>query len=97
MNKRERHEIAVTVRAIIEDECDEIRSKYEKLFGSLKGLRNYVRKECVEIWSNNEPYFDDDFLPLDMEWIQIGKKFINLDGVWCLIRDGLKFDLVKGR
>lgn len=91
MTKRELHEIAATVRAIVEDECDEIRTKYQKLFGSLKGLRKYVRKECIEFWSNHEPYLDKEYL--DIEWMRIGNRIINLDGCWCMIRDGLQFDI----
>jgi len=91
MTKRERHEIAVTVRAIIEDDCDEIRNAYQDLYGSLKGLRSYVHKECVEFWSNCEPYLDKEHK--DIEWMKIGKRIINLDDCWCYIRDGLKFEL----
>lgn len=88
MTKRELHEIAVTVRAIMEDECNEIRDAYEKLFGSLKGLKRHVRQECIEFWTNGAPYLDEEYL--DYEWIKVGSKIINLDDCWCFIRDGLK-------
>jgi len=90
MTKTEKHEIAVVVRHFIADECDEIRNAYQKLYGSLKGLRAYIRQECVEFWSNNEPYLDTPYQ--DYCWMKLGKHIINLDDCWCFIRDGLKFD-----
>lgn len=91
MTKAELHEIAVTVKAIIEDECNEIRDAYQKLHGNLKSLRKHVRKECVEFWTNGNPYLDEEYL--DYEWIEVGNKIINLDDCWCFIRDGLKAEL----
>lgn len=90
MTKTEKHEIAMVVRHFINDECDEIRNAYKKLYGNLKGLRAYIRNECVEFWSNNEPYLDKPYQ--DYCWMTIGKHIINLDDCWCFIRDGLKFD-----
>jgi len=90
MTKRERHEIAVTVRTIMSDECDEIRKEYETLYGSLKGLRSYVRKECVAFWTECEPYLDKEYL--DYCRLKVGNRIINLDDCWCFIHDGIKFD-----
>jgi len=90
MTKRERHEIAEVVRSFITDECDEIRNAYKALHGSLKGLRAYIRKECVEFWSNCEPYLDKEYM--DFCWMKVGNRIINTDDCWCFIRDGLKFD-----
>lgn len=93
MTKTERHEIAVVTKLLIEDDCDEIRKAYVALYGNLKGLRNYIRKECIEFWTNNEPYLEQP--DLGLEWMKLGKHIINLDDCWCFIRDGLKFDLER--
>ena len=93
MNKLERNEIAVTVNAIMRDDCDEIRRAYMKLNGSLTGLRNYVHKECVAFWTNCDPYLDKTYL--DYEWIEVDGKIINFDDCWCFILDGLEFEVKK--
>ena len=93
MTKTERHEIAVVVKQFIEDECDEIRRNYEFMHGTLKGLRKYIRQECIEFWTNHEPYLEHEVLGL--EWMKIGKHIINLDDCWCFIRDGLKLEMPK--
>lgn len=91
MTKREKHEIACTVRAIMTNICDEITSQYKKLNGSLKGLKKYIRSECVEFWTHHDPYLDH--YATGIEWLEVGNKIINLDDCWCFIRDGLKMDM----
>ena len=98
MTKREKHEIAVTVRAIMED-CNhptcksdrEIIDRYVKLHGKSTGLRAYVRKELVAFWTDAEPYLDMHFL--DRCTLDVGDKIINLDDAWCWIRASLDDDL----
>lgn len=93
MTKTERHEIAVVTKLFIEDDCDEIRKAYTALYGNLKGLRNYIRKECIEFWTNSNPYLIQP--DMGLEWIRVREKLICTDYVWYFIRDGLKFDLER--
>lgn len=93
MTKAERHEIAVVTKLFMKDDCDEIREAYAALHGSLKGLRNYIRKECVEFWTNDNPYLIQP--DMGLEWIRVGNNNICTDYVWCFIRDGLKFELER--
>lgn len=98
MTKREKHEIACTVRAIMED-CNhpacksdrEIIDRYVKLHGKSTGLRAFVRKELVAFWTDAEPYLDMHFL--DRCTLDVGDKIINLDDAWCWIRASLDDDL----
>ena len=98
MTRRELHEIAVTVRAIMED-CNhstcigdrEIIDRYVKLHGKSTGLRAYVRKELVAFWTDAEPYLDVHFL--DRCTLDVGDKIINLDDAWCWVRASLDDDL----
>ena len=89
MTRRERHEVAVTVRAVMEDECDEIREAYLARFGSLRGLRKYVRTEALAYWTPPfDPYLDREYL--DIAWLRVGDRIVNYDDFWCMVRDGLK-------
>ena len=98
MTKREKHEIACTVRVIMED-CNhptcksdhEIIDRYVKLHGKSTGLRAFVRKELVAFWTDAEPYLDMHFL--DRCTLDVGDKIINLDDAWCWIRASLDDDL----
>lgn len=90
MTKREKHEIAVVTKCFIEDECDEIRVWYKKVYGDLKGLRKYIRNELIDFWSYTDPYLDVEYL--DYCWMKIGNRIINLDDSWCYIRNNLEFE-----
>ena len=97
MTKREKHEIACLTRVIMEY-CnsraagdDEIVVRYQKLYGSLKGLRKYVHDELEEFYSICEPYLDKEYL--DYCWLKVDGRILNLDDAWCFIRDGLEFDI----
>ena len=98
MTKREKKEVAATVRAIMADclnpTCEgdkEIVKPYKELHGNLKGLRKFVRNECLAFWTDFDPYLDAEYQ--DYAWLRVGKRIINLDECWCFIRDGLKEDL----
>ena len=98
MTKQEKHEIACTVRAIMEvcnhPTCKsdrEIIDRYVKLHGKSTGLRAFVRKELVAFWTDAEPYLDVHFL--DRSTLDVGDKIINLDDAWCWIRASLDDDL----
>ena len=91
MTKREKHEVACVVRAIMNDECNEIRKPYVLLNGNLKGLRKYVRKEVIAFFTDYEPYLDGP--DMGREWLCVDGQYIDLDECWCMIRDGLEFDL----
>lgn len=88
MTRREKHEIAVTIRYTMNDDCNEIRNAYVAKFGSLKGLRNYVRQEAIAFWTDFDPYLDKEYL--DYAWIRVGGKIVNYDDFWCFVRDCLK-------
>ena len=91
MTKREKHEIAVVVRATINDECDEIRDAYKVAFGSLKGLRKYVRQEALAFWTDPfDPYLDEEYL--DYAWIRVGNKIINYDDFWQMVKSNLEHE-----
>lgn len=89
MTGREKHEIAVTVRSIMNDECNEIRDPWIELHGTQKGLREHVRKECVYWWTECDPYLDKEYLDISHIKMETGR-IINLDDIWCYIRDDLK-------
>lgn len=89
MTRQEKREVAAVVRATVADECNEIRKAYQAKFGSLKGLRKYVRTEALTFWTPPyDPYLDKEYV--DMAWIRVGKKIINYDDFWRMVRDGLK-------
>lgn len=100
MTKREKKEIAATVRAIMsectEPTCEgdrEITKPYAELHGSLKGLRKFVRNECIAFWTDFDPYLDEEYQ--DYAWLRVGKRIINFDECWCFIRDGLEDELKR--
>ena len=86
MTRKEKHEIAVAVKAIMNENCNEIRDAYKAKYGSLKGLRSYVRQECVAFWTDCNPYLDKPYLDYSNIKMEDGT-IINLDDLWCFIRD----------
>lgn len=88
MTRKEKHEVAVSVRCIVKDDDNELKDLYIKKFGSLKGFRAYVRQECIAFWTDCEPYLDKPYLDYAHIVMEDGT-IVNLDDLWVFIRDGL--------
>ena len=88
MTRRERREIAAVVRCTMNDGCNEIRNAYLAKFGSIKGLRDYVRRQAIAFWTDFDPYLEKEYL--DLAWVRVGGKIVNYDDFWCFVRDFLK-------
>ena len=86
-----RNEIAASIHWILADPCDEIRKAHLALHGSLRNLRTLVCHECLHFWTDCDPYLGKK--RPDRCYITVGDRIVNVDDLWCMIRDGLKDDL----
>lgn len=93
LTPEERNEIAASMHWILVDPCDEIRKPYLAIHGSLRNLRTLVYLECLHFWTDCNPYLGEK--RLDRCYFTVGGKNVNIDDLWCMIRDGLKDDLRK--